>query len=142
MRETTIALGAVLFLGATPAIAEGELYRCSARNVSTFADDGTLGQFNNDFWTKHWTDVLVDTATGLIRWSGHGLSAGFSAQWVVIQKGSSNGDFVASPHANLRSVSTDVLRIRTWSIDPSVHDVRFIVFGLSMIVTGLCEPVR
>ncbi|MEE1611123.1 hypothetical protein [Microvirga sp. CF3016] len=142
MRVTTIALGAVLLLGATPAIAEGELYRCSARNVSAFADDGTLGQFNNDFWTKRWTDVLVDTATGLIRWSGQGVSAGSSAQWVVIQNGSSNGDFVASRQANLRSASTDVLRIRAWSIDPSVHSVRFIYFGLSMIVTGVCEPVQ
>jgi hypothetical protein len=110
MRQTTVALVAVLLLGATPAIAAGELYRCSARDVVQYKDDGTIGKFEktaDDFWLKHWTNFLVDTATGLI-----GKGSGMLDQWFVTQKGGSANDFVASPGPGPLSAETNVLRVR------------------------------
>lgn len=134
MKKTMFACGAALLLGATPATAAGEIYRCSARNVSGYEDDGTLGKFPNNFWTDHWTNILVDTTSGILR-----RSKGEVERWAVIQKGGGGFDFVAAPQADLVSASTDVLRVRAWDNKPGVT---FIYFGLSMIVTGVCEPVR
>ncbi|MGF9764609.1 hypothetical protein AAII07_56960 [Microvirga sp. 0TCS3.31] len=134
MKKTTIALGAVLLLGATPAVAAGELYRCSAQDVVTTTDDGAIERYKNDFWKNWWTDILVDTATGMLRYKD-----GTAQQWVVLQQGSKADDFVMTPRKDFRSASTHVLRVRAWSEKPVVT---FLIYDLSTFVTGRCETVR
>jgi len=88
----------------------------------------------NDSFQRDWTGVLINTSTGLI-----GRNDGSAERWAVIQEGSPDGDFVASPDRNLVSGSTQVLRIQTWA---EKHRVTFLYFGLSMFVTGVCDEVR
>ncbi|MBQ0819482.1 hypothetical protein KBI52_04495 [Microvirga sp. HBU67558] len=135
MRGTIIALAAVLLFGVEPTqAAEGELYRCSARDVVTMTDDGVVDRFKNDFWKNWWTDILVDTATGMLRWKD-----GTAQQWVVLQQGSNADDFVMTPVKNFRSASTHVLRVRAWAEKSAVT---FLIYDLSTLVTGRCESVR
>src|SRR5215208_1214589 len=113
---------------------DGPLFRCSAKDVMRLTEEGTVGRFGNDSFQRDWTGVLINTSTGLI-----GRYDGSAERWVILQEGSPDRDFVASPDRNLVSASTQVLRIQTWA---EKHRVTFIYFGLSMFVTGVCDEVR
>lgn len=118
----------------TPAIATSKLYRCSAKDVVVLNDDGTVGRYGNDFWKQHWTGIVVDTATAMLR-----RSDGTIERWTTLQQGSQAYDWVASPGKDLVSASTDLIRIRDWK--ESTH-VTFLHFGLSKFVTGTCEILK
>ncbi|WP_156410493.1 hypothetical protein [Bosea sp. Root381] len=92
------------------------------------------GPFQNNFWADYWSNFLIDTATGLLR-----RGAAKPEQLAIVQKGSGEYDFVASPLATAVSASTDVLRVRAWNSNPQVT---FYAFGLSMVVTGTCTTVK
>ena len=116
-----------------PATADGKLHRCSARDIVRLTDDGTLGQYENNFFRDEWTDVAIHTAIGALRRRNGSLE-----QWAVLQRGFGVNDFVASPHANLVSASTDLIPVRAWNDEPKVT---FLYFGLSMLIAGVCEPI-
>ncbi|TXN46304.1 hypothetical protein [Methylobacterium sp. WL7] len=124
---------AITLLASHSAVA-GELYRCSAKDVVRVEDDGTVGRYPNNFWRDHWAGFLVDTDSGTIR-----RQAAEIEKWTVIQKGGTANDFVASRLPGLVSASTDLIRVRAWAEKPAIT---FIVFSLSMMVTGVCEAVQ
>jgi hypothetical protein len=119
---------------ATTASAEGELYRCSAKEVVRADDEGGIARYQNNVWADHWSGILVDTATGVIR-----RSDGEREQWTIVQRGSPENDWVATPAGTLVSASTDLVRIRAWQEKPRVT---FIAFAFSTFVTGTCEVAR
>lgn len=121
-------------LSIAPANAAEALYRCSAKSALTLQDDGTLASFPTDIWLNHWSNFLIDTTTGLLR-----RSKAAPEQLAVIQRGSGENDFVASPRATPVSAATDVLRVRAWDRKPQVT---FYALNLSMIVAGTCEAVQ
>jgi hypothetical protein len=136
MKLVRMSLGLALLplLLTTGLAADGPLFRCSAKDVIRLTEGGTVGRFGNDSFQRDWTGVLINTSTGLI-----GRNDGSAERWAVIQEGSPDSDFVASPDRNLVSASTQVLRIQTWA---EKHRVTFLYFGLSMFVTGVCDEVR
>lgn len=121
-------------LAVSSASATDALYRCSAKTVLTTKDDGTLGPYENSFWTDYWTNVLVDTATGVLRYG-----TAKPEQMVIVQRGSGTDDFVATPRNTPVSASMEVLRVRAWDGKPMVT---FYAFSLSTVVTGTCTIVR
>ncbi|ACL62538.1 hypothetical protein [Methylobacterium nodulans] len=132
MKGAIIGLAAALVV-ASPAAA-GKLYRCTGRDVVAAEEDGTVGRTNRDFWLGYYRSFFVDTDTGSIRWSSGKLE-----EWLVTQKGGSSNDFVATPRSSLSGASTDFIRVTGWERRPSVT---FLVFRLSMMITGTCEVAQ
>src|SRR5205809_900631 len=109
----------------TPGFAAG-LYRCHAKDAVSLEDDGTLGRDKaTEFWRKMSENIIVDTATGAIRY-GDNLQT-----WNVVQKGGPASDFVAVPSLNPAQAATDFLRLRAWK---EMKTVLFVRYGLSMMI--------
>jgi hypothetical protein len=107
---------------------------CTAKDVVRLTENGTVGRFGIDSFQNDWTQVRIDTATGVI-WRQDGSAE----RWAVLDEGSPVSDFVASPGRSLTSASTDVLRIQVWA---DQRRITFLHFGRSMFVTGVCEEAR
>lgn len=132
--KAVLCIGVAMVLATCPTASADALYRCSAKSVQSLQDDGTLAPFPTNFWLEHWSNFLIDTTTGLLR-----RSKAAPEQLAVIQRGSGQNDFVASPRATPVSAATDVLRVRAWDRKPQVT---FYALNLSMIVAGSCEAVQ
>jgi hypothetical protein len=119
-RPRVVAFVMTLLFGATPAIpAEkpqpGGLYRCSALDAADARDDGTIIRPEKN-WDRDymWSNFLIDTISGLIRWTD-----GTHQKWVVVQRGSAATDFVATPYANTVSASMDLIRVSGVGREPT-----------------------
>lgn len=132
--RTVFACVTALLLAASTVRAENALYRCSAKTVLDTKDDGTLAPYGNNFWTDYWTDVLIDTATAVVR-----RGKAQPERWVVVQKGSATNDFVAVIEPTLVSATNDVLRVRAWA---EKQQVTFLYYSFSHVVSGTCTVVR
>ena len=109
------------------------LYRCHVKDAVAIQDDGTLGRNGTtEIWRKALDDFIVDTSTGVIRFSL------YMEKWEIVQKGSGVDDFVAVPSLAPASAATDFIRIRAWGGKKSVL---FIKFGLSQMFSGTCESI-
>lgn len=128
MRSSIFAL--LISLTASSALANEALYKCTAQSVLELANNGTLTPPNTDHWKGYWSDFLIDTATGVLRRRGQPPE-----RLSIIQKGSSQNDFIAAPQATLVSAATDVIRVRAWDRRPGVT---FYAFHLSRAVSGMC----
>jgi len=134
-------------LSAPAAAANGGLYRCHALDAVSIQADGKLGRDNIDISSaKLWSSFIVDTSTGVIRNPQRSTEP---SHWTVVQKGNEANDFVAVPVSvppvGERSLlvaaaaATDFVRIRAWkrTITPL-----FLLFQLSRMVSGTCEPLN
>jgi hypothetical protein len=119
-----------------PALADGKLYRCTGLSQVGMADDGTLkAMIRDDIFRQRYAGVLIDTATGVIRWPGRADLD----HWEVVQKGGSANDVVLVVNSIPRHAATDFIRIRAWSREPQI---RFFHFALSNLISGTCEAVQ
>ena len=137
--------------GATDA---GKTYRCTAKDAVSLQDDGTLGKdMTTEESRKRLDGIIIDTLTGALTYPG-----GRREIWHVVQKGNVNKDYVLlppylpkaagyvllppflfNPQEAAKTGATNFIRVRDWSSDPRV---KFMVFELSILVTGTCEVVR
>jgi hypothetical protein len=140
--------------GATDA---GKTYRCTAKDAVSLQDDGTLGKdMTTEESRKRLDGIIIDTLTGALTYPG-----GRREIWHVVQKGNVNKDYVllppylpkaegyvllppflpkaVYPQEAAKTGATNFIRVRDWSSDPQV---KFMVFELSILVTGTCEVVR
>ena len=137
--------------GATDA---GKTYRCTAKDAVSLQDDGTLGKdMTAEESRKRLDGIIIDTLTGALTYPG-----GRREIWHVVQKGNVNKDYVLlppylpkaagyvllppflfNPQEAAKTGATNFIRVRDWSSDPRV---KFMVFELSILVTGTCEVVR
>jgi hypothetical protein len=146
---------AVLYMteafGATDA---DKTYRCTAKDAVSLQDDGTLGKdMTAEESRKRLDGIIIDTLTGALTYPG-----GRREIWHVVQKGNVNKDYVLlppylpkaagyvllppflfNPQEAAKTGATNFIRVRDWSSDPRV---KFMVFELSILVTGTCEVVR
>jgi hypothetical protein len=102
---------------------------------------------------KRLDGIIIDTLTGALTYPG-----GRREIWHVVQKGNVNKDYVLlppylpkaadyvllppflfNPQEAAKTGATNFIRVRDWSSDPRV---KFMVFELSILVTGTCEVVR
>jgi len=133
-----VIASALALLSQANAASAGSLYRCSAVDYVTFADDGTFGRYPSDYWKIYWTNVLIDTDSGIVRRKGHEPE-----HWNIVQQGSPDYDFVAyfgttlPPH--LAFGKADILGVRAWKTQTQVT---FMVLTLTMIVTGRCDRIN
>jgi hypothetical protein len=125
----------VLSFGApSRAFAAGEIYRCMPLDLLHLTDEGTLGRYPDDSaFRDFYSGMLVDTTTGAVR------NRSKVTQWRVVQRGSEENDFVAVLGSGDASSATDFIRIRAWKTQPKVT---FLVFSLSLIVTGTCAALN
>lgn len=135
--KMSIILPAVLLVVLCTSRADAQaLYRCSAKQVMNFEDDGTLGQPKKDFFLNWWTNVLIDTASGVVRRPN---SPQPLERWTVLQRGNDEYDFVATDQPQRDQAPNDLLRVRNWRTSPQPM---FIMMGLSFVVTGTCAAVK
>ena len=113
---------------------DARVLNCTAKDVVSLTEAGTVGRFGIDSFQKDWTGLRIDTATGVI-WRRDGSAE----RWAILDAGSPMSDFVASPERSLTSASTEVLRIQLWA---EADRITFLHFGRSIFVTGLCEEAR
>jgi hypothetical protein len=78
--------------------------------------------------------MIVDTATGAIRFGDDDPQS-----WSVVQEGGPVSDFVAVPRPDPAVAATDFIRLRAWR---EMKTALFIKYGLSMVITGVCEPIK
>ena len=133
--RTMMALTALLVITTTPTLATG-LYRCEEKDAVLLKDDGTLGRDKR--WPsmhKRYETIIVDTATGTVH-----LGNDAPQTWTVLGHGGPDDDFVvaAAPH-DPNQAASDIIRIRAWR---DMKDVLFVWYGLSMVITGTCEPIQ
>src|SRR4051794_22161951 len=94
----------------TPTLATG-LYRRHARDAISLEDGGTLGRDRaTEFWREQNDNIIVDTATGAMRFGDNNPQA-----WKIVQKGGPTDDFVAVPHLDPAIAATDFIRVRAWT---------------------------
>lgn len=120
---------------AAPAAGSEEpIYRCVALEGRDLGDDGRMAPMRTDSPIfRAFQSILVDTTTGAIR-------VGSSMWlWQVAQKGSTQNDFVAVAGPSPSAAASNLLRIRHWQ---GMETPTFFMVGLTMVVTGTCEPVR
>lgn len=123
-----------LLILTSPANAAGELFRCTALDAVSLDQDGGLSRDEIAVSKeKLWTNVIIDTSSGVIR---HGT---WVRTWHVVQERSDVNDFVASPSPTIRAGFTEFLRVRKWKAQPNVS---FLVFELSWIVAGRCDEIE
>jgi hypothetical protein len=144
----------MLLIGVSSADAVGELFRCTPLEGVSFTDNGTLNRLNR----LEGLYVLIDTASGMIRFGDHKTGAEAKVEWRVVQEGSDVNDFVAIPqpeygekevalgmtvtevvNSAARSAVTNWIRVRAWEDKPIVT---FVWAGLDAITTGVCTQVQ
>jgi hypothetical protein len=122
---------------------DAKTYRCAAKDVVSLQDNGTLGKDAvTEAHRKRIDGILIDTLTGAITYPD-----GSREVWSVIRKGSDANDYVLMPRSFYQqdakeaavTAATDFIRVRAWSREPQV---KFMVFALSILLTGTCEIVR
>src|SRR4051794_26350837 len=92
MRTTMIRSAALLLMMTTTTLAAG-LYRCDAKDTVLLEDDGTLSRGKaSEFWREQNRNIIVDTATGAIRFRDD-----FLETWKIVQEGGPASDFIIAP---------------------------------------------
>jgi hypothetical protein len=123
---STLVVGVLAAAAALPGAlrAEGELYRCEARDAFTI-ERGVQQRGSTAAALRAAIDpLLVDTHTGAVRFGATQLN-----QWSVQQRGGAASDFVAEG-----GTAADGLWIRVWEKPASF----VLVQNSTNVVTGVC----
>lgn len=135
-------LAGLAFLAAASVQAQpaAELLECTASDVVTLSDHGTLVDQGGvvAYASNAYSHIIVDLSTGAVRFDGQPPTT-----WTVLRRGDADRGFDTVLVAVPNRPQDFFIRVRTWQPlgEGNIAPNRFFLIETATVVTGTCEII-